>query len=468
MANLLLNKYQMRTLLDMAELTPAGWSPLIGLPSVPRGCAPGEPDFEDLMERGLVVRDGAFAWRLNHVGATVLAAVCVPEEIIGVKPNHSRIPGFAIVRLGELVCECTVEASTGDTKLVFPISRSAVILRFIQSLTNRSDEPTPMFSVDLDRNESFLLSVVARLEVTEVADLTLNQLYDAARTDLDDRVCMSALAAGGILPELTPASDLGPALAGLERAGVVAHSGTRVGLTEAAQILAEPARAAFTITRVEVHDGRPRRDGMLVTRHGDRTLVLRTTTDDEPRVVWTEVTRAQLRALIAAFLLPRDELAAWVAHEEGDVEPAAPGTAVPEPATPPVATPVAAVRVSVPPQGMPAFDTPTLDRPPIAQLQGGVVLTVVERQGTMAHVRADNGWEGWVAHHLLVPADAVTVRVPPQGLPAFDSPLLDHPPIAMLAAGVVLTVVERQGTMAHVRADNGWEGWVTHDLLLPS
>lgn len=480
MANLLLNKYQMRTLLDMTGLTPAAWSPLAVLPAVPRGTAPGEPDFDDLVARGFVVADGPYAWRPNRVGTGWLAAACEPEEIIGVKPDHSRIPGFAIVRRGALVCECTVEARTGDTKLVFPISRSAVILRFIQSLTKRDDEPTPAFSADLSRDESFLLAVLARLEVTEVDGLTLNRLYDAARADLDDPVAMSALAAGGILPDLTSASDLGPVLAGLERAGVVHRAGTKVALVEAARLLTEPARAAFTITRVEVHDGVPRRDGLFVSRHGDRTLVLRATNDVDPHVVWTEVTRAQLRALIAAFLLPRDELAAWVAQQDAAPEPAA-GVAA--------AAAFAPFRVRVPARGLPAFAAPDPGGPPVATLAGGIELTVFEKVRDLVHVRADNGWEGWLAGDPLEPVAptppqplpapapppapapapaAMRVRIPPQGLPAFDAPRPERPPIAMLPGGVELIVVAEVGAMAQVRADNGWEGWVARGLLLPA
>jgi len=460
MASLLLNKYQMRTLLEMTRLTAAPWSPLIALPEVARGCAPGEPDFDDLVEKGLVVADGAYAWRANRIATAALTAACAPEELIGVKPNHSRIPGFTILRRRDLVMECTVDARTGDTKLVFPISRNAVLLRFIESLTNRADEPEPTFSVDLDRNESFLLSVAARLAATEVGEVTIDRLYETARGDLDDPRSLAPLAAAGILPDLDVASDLGPALAGLERAGVLTRDRTTVRLSEGARVLTEPVRAAFTITRVEVHDGVPRRDGMFVTRHGNRTLVLRTTSGDDPHVVWSEVTRPQLRALIAAFVLPRDALAAWVAAQEG-------AAAVTTPEPPPPA--FAPTRVVVVGQGGPAFDTPSLDRPPVATLAGGIELQVLEHRGDMAHVRADNGWEGWIARELLQPV-AVTrrVRVPDRGLPAFDSPTRERPPIAMLAAGVELTVTEQQGTMAHVRADNGWEGWVAHDLLVPA
>lgn len=463
MANLLLNKYQMRTLLDMTELTPAAWSPLASLPDLPRGCAPGEPDFEDLVDKGLVARQGAYAWRPNRMAVAVLTVACTPEELIGVHPNHTRIPGFAIVRRRELVCECTVEGATGDTKLVFPISRNAVILRFIESLTKQDDEPPPTFSVDLDVDESFLFSVAARLEATAIVGVTLDELLTTARADLADPGALAPLAAAGILPTLASTSDLGAVLTRLERAGVLTVTGAHVALSEPARVLTEPARAAFTITHVEVHDGVPRRDGMFVSRHGNRTLLLRTTNDAAPRVVWTEVTRAQLRAMIAAFLLPREELASWVALQEGADRAAA------EEVAPPRTVPraVAPTRVRIPARGLPAFDSPTLDRPPVATLAGGIELTVFERHDDMAHVRADNGWEGWLVAELLEPvAPAPTrVRVPASGLPAFDSPTREHAPIAMLAGGVELVVVAREGTMAHVRADNGWEGWVAFGLL---
>jgi len=63
------------------------------------------------------------------------------------------------------------------------------------------------------------------------------------------------------------------------------------------------------------------------------------------------------------------------------------------------------------------------------------------------------------------PPSVVRVRVPLKGLPAWESPVRDRPPATHLDAGLVLTLLETSGPMAHVEADNGWNGWVGNDLL---
>ena len=54
---------------------------------------------------------------------------------------------------------------------------------------------------------------------------------------------------------------------------------------------------------------------------------------------------------------------------------------------------------------------------------------------------------------------APTHHVPAEALPAYQTPV-PGTPVAMLDPDLPVMVLERQGDWAHVRAVNGWEGWV--------
>jgi hypothetical protein len=60
---------------------------------------------------------------------------------------------------------------------------------------------------------------------------------------------------------------------------------------------------------------------------------------------------------------------------------------------------------------------------------------------------------------------APTHRVGDEGLPAFTTPSSSDL-VAMLDPGLPLVVEERLGDWAHVRAENGWQGWVDARRLL--
>ncbi len=52
-----------------------------------------------------------------------------------------------------------------------------------------------------------------------------------------------------------------------------------------------------------------------------------------------------------------------------------------------------------------------------------------------------------------------THRVPAEALPAYQAPM-PGTPVAMLDPDLPVMVLEHRGDWAHVRAVNGWEGWV--------
>jgi hypothetical protein len=65
--------------------------------------------------------------------------------------------------------------------------------------------------------------------------------------------------------------------------------------------------------------------------------------------------------------------------------------------------------------------------------------------------------EGWSPTHL----------VPPGGMPAWLTPDPASPPFGLLPERLDLVVDGWSGAWAHVRAGNGWRGWVDGRLLIP-
>lgn len=85
--------------------------------------------------------------------------------------------------------------------------------------------------------------------------------------------------------------------------------------------------------------------------------------------------------------------------------PAPSPAAATEPVTPtPVVAPAWTRTHVVPAGGMPTWDAADPTRQPVTTLQATVELEVVEWLGAWAHVRAANGWAGWVDGRNLVPS----------------------------------------------------------------
>ena len=60
----------------------------------------------------------------------------------------------------------------------------------------------------------------------------------------------------------------------------------------------------------------------------------------------------------------------------------------------------------------------------------------------------------------VAPSWAATHRAPADGMPATPRPDPTAEVISTLAGGLPLQMLEIRGDWAHVRAENGWEGWV--------
>ncbi|HEX6597208.1 MAG TPA: hypothetical protein VF045_09745 [Acidimicrobiales bacterium] len=57
-----------------------------------------------------------------------------------------------------------------------------------------------------------------------------------------------------------------------------------------------------------------------------------------------------------------------------------------------------------PPEGLQAWQAPDPSVQPVAQVQAGVHMQLLERRGAWAHVRFSNGWSGWVDGRRIVEA----------------------------------------------------------------
>jgi hypothetical protein len=97
----------------------------------------------------------------------------------------------------------------------------------------------------------------------------------------------------------------------------------------------------------------------------------------------------------------------------------------------------------------------TFSREPVAAPEGGPQLGGAPPQAQSVAFVAPS-IPAWRATHLS----------PPAGLPFWDVPDANRPPAGMLPPGVELLADGCNGAWTHVRAANGWQGWVDGRFLL--
>ncbi|MGD0019197.1 MAG: PrsW family intramembrane metalloprotease [Candidatus Limnocylindrales bacterium] len=99
---------------------------------------------------------------------------------------------------------------------------------------------------------------------------------------------------------------------------------------------------------------------------------------------------------------PKPEPGAKAASEAAEKPHPQPERAAAATPAPPPAPPAWAPTHLVPPGGMAAWDAPDPSRPAMLNLPERLELVVESRAGAWAHVRAVNGWRGWVDGRRLV------------------------------------------------------------------
>jgi hypothetical protein len=157
----------------------------------------------------------------------------------------------------------------------------------------------------------------------------------------------------------------------------------------------------------------------------------------------------------------------------------------------------------VPAAGLPAWAAPGAAGVPVARIDAGVEVQLVDRAGTWAHIVCANGWSGWVDGEAIAgrqptvplappphvnrpvpPAPGPTVStarpaapvppgqswrpthlVPDGGMAAWATPDPGGVPVARIDAHVELRLLERAGGWAHIVCANGWSAWVNGEAL---
>jgi hypothetical protein len=159
----------------------------------------------------------------------------------------------------------------------------------------------------------------------------------------------------------------------------------------------------------------------------------------------------------------------------------------------------------VPAAGLPAWAAPGAAGVPVALIDAGVELQLIERAGKWAHIVCSNGWSGWVDGEAITglqppvplaplpqvarPALGPTIStarsaalvppgrswrpthlVPDGGMAAWATPDPGGVPVARIDARVELRLLERVGGWAHIVCFDGWSAWVNGEALaeLPS
>ncbi len=324
---------QIRALLAQAEIgDPGPGSPLKLLPETGGPLHADDPRFSDLAAQCVLQRDGD-DWRVNLLLRAVLGACAQPEEVISVGVDAESHPGYALVRRGELWSECTV-GRDGATKLYFPLSRSTAILSLIGALSGDAPEPPPSgFRFVGPAEDAFVLAAVLRAYREYPPDIAFSRLAGAVA----EAAKMPAFAAAfttvaGPEPIERLAASPEAVEASIGRLVVAKHlrnhSGTIRPSSVAEAVLGELPSARFGVTRTVMDDGRAASHNIQVTKIGDRKAVFRIRSADgrAPQFEWVEMNRQQIRAMIAALLLPEE---AW--------QPEAAASSVdapPRPATP--------------------------------------------------------------------------------------------------------------------------------------
>lgn len=429
MPTYLLDGWQMSTLLDLTDgIEPGPGSPLLLVPRDRRPLAEGEPGFDELVDRALVVfRDGR--WHTNLAVRAVLAVACQPDEVLSIGVDAPGMSGFSAVRRGPVVLECTV-AGDGTTRLVFPLTRTAVLLTIVGAFSgDRPEPPSTGFRFVGGAAEAFVLAACLRRLRQEPGPLTVAVLRDAVRRDASVAGYRAPFAAAGAPAAIDAlATEQGAIDAAIEALVAAGQLELRLDQIEVPastrEVLGGTPKAVVGLGRTEVVDGRARSTTITATRIGDRILAFRVLSpaDGTTAFEWAEVSREDLRWLAFGLVLTGDELARVQAGErleEAVAEPTEPiaTPSAPAPTPPPAPTPTPAsppapaptpepawsATHTVPAAGLWAFTEPDPQASPVATLDPWLPVQVDRTWGVWAHVICSNGWEAWVDGQALLP-----------------------------------------------------------------
>lgn len=315
MPGFLFTSDQVATLIDISGLDgPIPGSPLYPQPPDARSLHPNHPAFTKLTDlHALEPKEGG--WRINVLVGAALRASLEPHEVISVGVGRQPRPrGFSVVRRDDFLAECTVDGY-GNAKLYFPLSRSQLMLLIGDALTSTRPEPEPTgFRFVAPAEEAFVFGTAMR-EVREFpVSLTIEHLKQAVRRAalIPDFAAPFTTTSGVGAIEALATSDQ-PVEEAIRR--LLAEGHLRV-VDEALQpspaavtMLGEYPDKSFAVSRSVIGSGAPKTQRLTVSRIGGRSLVfrIRFPADGPPLYEWAEMTGAQLRALVTAFLMTEEQ-----------------------------------------------------------------------------------------------------------------------------------------------------------------
>ena len=327
---------QIRTALDMAGIEMGAGSPLAALPESSRVLQPSDAAFQKMAEGHLLEQQDS-SWRVNTLAKAVLFTCAQPEEVLALRVMGPQQTGFSVCRRGPLLSECTV-AGPGLVKLAFPLTRSSIVLMLTSALSNDRPEPEPTgFRFQGRADDAFVLSLLLNEARANPEGIAAEQIADRVAAAVENpALTLPFVLVAGAEPLLALARSRDAVEAAVGRLAAAGQAQNEGGWlrpsTVALKALNSPPVAGFTVSRILVGPDGAASQALEVARCGERNIVFRTLHHggEQPLFEWSEVSRRQLRALVAATVMDERELTAMLSPQP---EPAV--TPEPEPAPEP-------------------------------------------------------------------------------------------------------------------------------------
>lgn len=307
----MLNNRQIHAVLHLAGIgVPQDGSPLWVMPSA-KPLMPDDPAFQYLIEQKIIeLKENGY--RVNQMFAMALKTCANPEEVISIGIDSKIHPGFAVVRRGQLWCECSINKD-GIVKMYFPLSRSTVLMMLTDALSGISEEAELLgFHFKGEAADAFTLVVAMRSLREYPVELKIENLRKAvARYALEPSFAAPFTAVTGAEPVEKLANDpyaVDTAINSLVDNGHLIVSGDRIMPSKiTAAVLSKSPEAGFSISKTLITESGPKMQTMLVIKTGNRKLIFHIIFSDngKPQYEWFEVNRKQLCMLVAAMIMPR-------------------------------------------------------------------------------------------------------------------------------------------------------------------
>ena len=274
----------------------------------------------------LETQDGS--WRVNTLVKAVLLACAQPEEVLALRVTGQQASGFSVCRRGPLLTECTV-GGPGLVKLSFPLTRSSITLMLTSALSGDRPEPEPVgFRFQGRADDAFVLSLLLNQARANPEGLPAEQVADTVAGAVENpALTLPFVLVAGAEPLLALAGSRDAVEAAVGRLVMAGHARNEGGWlrpsSAALEALDSPPVAGFSVSRTLVGPDGPASQALEVARCGERNIVFRSLrhSGEQPLFEWSEVTRRQLRTLVAATVMDERELSGYGVARTGATHP---------------------------------------------------------------------------------------------------------------------------------------------------